>query len=304
VSAPAATHISLKSLNPAPPPPLNQYGFEYVPGLESDGAYITWYLDGKLAWRMNAAAVGADARAQISARTIPEEPMYLILNLALSSGFGYVDFDKLTFPATMSVGKSLRCPPELLTSTDAVAHALLLQTTCASISRRTRSTSAATRRTSVSLACAGLRRMLTRDCSNGRLHPETPRGLHELKPHDMGQHSRRRRLRARLAAQPPVLRRVRRRAAQVSWPRARVGHGRLARSDDEESRKRFHHVSLALWAASAPSIFPCSVYLSFESPRCDSYAPSSRNAIARAAIPSLPVVLFSTDSWRLFQHRN
>ncbi|PWN95541.1 SKN1-domain-containing protein [Tilletiopsis washingtonensis] len=82
---------------------FSTYGFEYVPGLESDGAYITWYLDGKLAWRMNAAAVGADARAQISARTIPEEPMYLILNLALSSGFGYVDFDKLTFPATMSV---------------------------------------------------------------------------------------------------------------------------------------------------------------------------------------------------------
>jgi len=160
---------------------------------------------------MNAAAVGADARAQISARTIPEEPMYLILNLALSSGFGYVDFDKLTFPATMSVGKSLRLPAcNSWFSTEAVPYALLLQTTCASISRRTRSTSAATRQTFVSLACAGLRRMRTRACSNGRLHPEVPRGLHEPEPHDVGQHARRRRLRARLAAQPPVLRRVRR----------------------------------------------------------------------------------------------
>ncbi|PWN44835.1 SKN1-domain-containing protein [Ceraceosorus guamensis] len=76
---------------------------EYKPGYESDGAFIEWKIDGHLGWRMNAAAVGPDERAGIAARNIAEEPQYIIMNLALSKGFGVIEFDQIKFPATMSV---------------------------------------------------------------------------------------------------------------------------------------------------------------------------------------------------------
>ncbi|KAK0501521.1 glycoside hydrolase family 16 protein [Armillaria luteobubalina] len=77
------------------------YGFEYKPGYESDNAYITWINNGKVAWTINAAGAGADTATEISARPVPEEP--LIPNLGMSTNFGDVDLDHLTFPAIMSV---------------------------------------------------------------------------------------------------------------------------------------------------------------------------------------------------------
>ncbi|KAK0475590.1 glycoside hydrolase family 16 protein [Armillaria luteobubalina] len=79
------------------------YGFEYKPGYESDGAYMSWINDGKVAWTLNAAGVGAQSEVEISARPIPQEPMYLIANLGMSYNFGVVDTDHLTFPAAMSI---------------------------------------------------------------------------------------------------------------------------------------------------------------------------------------------------------
>ncbi|PBK89582.1 glycoside hydrolase family 16 protein [Armillaria gallica] len=79
------------------------YGFEYKPGYESDGAYMSWINDGKVSWTLNAAGVGAQSEVEISARPIPQEPMYLIANLGISYNFGVVDTDHLTFPAAMSV---------------------------------------------------------------------------------------------------------------------------------------------------------------------------------------------------------
>jgi beta-glucanase (GH16 family) len=76
------------------------WGFEYEPG---ENGYITWWVDGIKAWSMKASAVGPDERAQISQRPIPREPMYIIANLAISSGFGWVDWDKMTFPGKMKV---------------------------------------------------------------------------------------------------------------------------------------------------------------------------------------------------------
>lgn len=69
-----------------------KYGYEFKAGREKDGAYITWINDGRISWRLNAAAVGADPRTNISAREIPKEPMYILLNLAISSGFGRIDW--------------------------------------------------------------------------------------------------------------------------------------------------------------------------------------------------------------------
>ncbi|PBK69280.1 beta-glucan synthesis-associated protein [Armillaria solidipes] len=79
------------------------YGFEYKPGYESDNAYITWINNGKVAWTINAAGVGADTATEISARPVPQEPLYIMANLGMSTNFGDVDLDHLTFPAIMSI---------------------------------------------------------------------------------------------------------------------------------------------------------------------------------------------------------
>lgn len=76
------------------------WGFEYEPG---DNGYITWWMDGVKAWTLTAAAVGPDTLAGIAQRPIPEEPMYIIMNVAISSGFGTIQWDQLQYPATMQV---------------------------------------------------------------------------------------------------------------------------------------------------------------------------------------------------------
>ncbi|KDR85358.1 hypothetical protein GALMADRAFT_218450 [Galerina marginata CBS 339.88] len=77
------------------------YGFEYRPGF--DNGYITWVSDNVPSWTLNAPGMGSDNTVNISARAVPQEPMYLIMNLGMSENFGTVDFEHLTFPATMRV---------------------------------------------------------------------------------------------------------------------------------------------------------------------------------------------------------
>ncbi|KAG2008507.1 beta-glucan synthesis-associated protein KRE6 [Coprinopsis cinerea AmutBmut pab1-1] len=77
------------------------YGFEYKPGF--DDAYITWINDNKRAWTIYSAALGPDPATEIGARPFPQEPMYIIANLGFSENFGVIEYDQLTFPATMSV---------------------------------------------------------------------------------------------------------------------------------------------------------------------------------------------------------
>ncbi|KAF7288384.1 GH16 domain-containing protein [Mycena chlorophos] len=77
------------------------YGIEYTPGYSN--AYISWINNGAVSWTLLASGVGSDANTQISARPITSEPMYLIMNLGISEGFGFVDFEHLRFPASMRV---------------------------------------------------------------------------------------------------------------------------------------------------------------------------------------------------------
>ncbi|KAF9462094.1 glycoside hydrolase family 16 protein [Collybia nuda] len=77
------------------------YGFEYKPGF--DNAYISWVSEGKLVWTLNQAGMAADPVVNISARPIPQEPMYIIANLGMSTNFGDVDIEHLTFPTKMRV---------------------------------------------------------------------------------------------------------------------------------------------------------------------------------------------------------
>jgi len=77
------------------------YGFEYRPGF--DRAYISWIANDVLAWTMYASGMAADTQVEIGPRPISQEPMYMIVNLGMSPGFGAIDFKHLVFPATMKV---------------------------------------------------------------------------------------------------------------------------------------------------------------------------------------------------------
>ncbi len=65
---------------------FSSYGFEYNPGSDPD-SYILWTRDGDPMWKLNSKALGPDAGTQIGQRPIPYEPMYILLNLGISSSF-------------------------------------------------------------------------------------------------------------------------------------------------------------------------------------------------------------------------
>ncbi|KAF8309237.1 beta-glucan synthesis-associated [Clavulina sp. PMI_390] len=75
------------------------FGIEYEPG--SDG-YITWFSNGSPTWTVYPSAFGPDSQTNISQRLVSPEPMYLIMNLGYSHGFGAIS-PNLPFPATMSI---------------------------------------------------------------------------------------------------------------------------------------------------------------------------------------------------------
>ncbi|KAJ6470524.1 beta-glucan synthesis-associated [Mycena sanguinolenta] len=76
-------------------------GFEYLPGYGD--AYISWITNNKVSWTLNVGGLGADAATEISARPVPQEPMYILANLGISHAFGFVDVDHLTFPSVMQI---------------------------------------------------------------------------------------------------------------------------------------------------------------------------------------------------------
>ncbi|KAK7052326.1 beta-glucan synthesis-associated protein [Favolaschia claudopus] len=77
------------------------YAMEYKPGF--DNAYISWWSDNKLAWTIRSEGLAKDPVAEIAARPVPQEPMYLLANLGMSSNFGFVDLEHLVFPTTLSI---------------------------------------------------------------------------------------------------------------------------------------------------------------------------------------------------------
>ncbi|KAJ7621168.1 glycoside hydrolase family 16 protein, partial [Roridomyces roridus] len=77
------------------------YGFEYKPGF--DDSYISWLNNGQVAWTLMGAGLGADTQTEIGARPVPQEPMYIMANLGMSTNFGFVDLKHLTFPTTFKL---------------------------------------------------------------------------------------------------------------------------------------------------------------------------------------------------------
>lgn len=94
------------------------YAFEYVPG-NSSSSYIQWYVGGEAVWKLEAGALGPNGNN--GQRTISEEPMALVFNLALSDSFAYLDWTALEWPSIMKLDyvriyqsgtASLTCDPD------------------------------------------------------------------------------------------------------------------------------------------------------------------------------------------------
>ncbi|CAK3988282.1 glycoside hydrolase family 16 [Lecanosticta acicola] len=104
------------------------YGFEYQPGASG---YITWYVGDEKTWKITGNAVGPNGN--IGQRVIPEEPMALIINFGMSTGFSTVNFTGLadTMPATMRIDYiriyqdsdgEMTCDPEGYPTTEYIAN--------------------------------------------------------------------------------------------------------------------------------------------------------------------------------------
>lgn len=52
---------------------------------------------------MKQPGLALDPLVEIAQRPIPQEPLYIIVNLGISEGFGFVDVEHLTFPTVMKV---------------------------------------------------------------------------------------------------------------------------------------------------------------------------------------------------------
>ncbi|PLW11627.1 hypothetical protein PCANC_05828 [Puccinia coronata f. sp. avenae] len=76
------------------------FGYEYTTGPKGS---ITWSAGDTATWSMSPSAVGPNTVTQISQRVVSEEPMYIILNLAISEAFETVDAANLPFPSRLLV---------------------------------------------------------------------------------------------------------------------------------------------------------------------------------------------------------
>ncbi len=76
------------------------YAFEYTPGAKGD---IVWYVGSDPVWRMAGEALGPNGN--INQRVVPEEPMSIIANFGMSSGFSALNLTGLAslMPATMRI---------------------------------------------------------------------------------------------------------------------------------------------------------------------------------------------------------
>ncbi|ETS60663.1 hypothetical protein PaG_04559 [Moesziomyces aphidis] len=80
------------------------FGVEYSPDWNENGdASVTWYMDGRPMWTLNGQAIGPVPELDVSQRLVPTEPMFMILNVAISESFQVPDFTQLEFPAHMYV---------------------------------------------------------------------------------------------------------------------------------------------------------------------------------------------------------
>ncbi|KAE8230113.1 hypothetical protein CF326_g4896 [Tilletia indica] len=84
-----------------------KYGFEYQPDWKQNGdSFVTWYVDGEPTWTVYGGAMDPRPDQDISRRLVSTEPMSIIMNLAMASGFQPTKFtgpQQMTFPAPFMI---------------------------------------------------------------------------------------------------------------------------------------------------------------------------------------------------------
>ncbi|KAK0528210.1 beta-glucan synthesis-associated protein [Tilletia horrida] len=82
-----------------------KYGVEYFPDWDESGqGTITWYIDGMATWTARGSTLDPAPSMDVGRRLFPVEPMSIIMNLGISSGFQQINWNPLTgvnFPAVM-----------------------------------------------------------------------------------------------------------------------------------------------------------------------------------------------------------
>ncbi|GAA6011375.1 hypothetical protein JCM10207_008318 [Rhodosporidiobolus poonsookiae] len=76
------------------------YSAEYDPGPEGR---ITWAINASQTWQLNANAFPPNDQTEIGQRNIAEEPMAIVLNLAISTKFQQPEWGKAKFPGTLRI---------------------------------------------------------------------------------------------------------------------------------------------------------------------------------------------------------
>lgn len=93
---------AIHSLNASHFESFHTYGVDWLPGA---GGYVRWYLDGRLIFEINDAALQGQANSRtqsVGDRVIPREPSYLNINIAMADTFAPID-PNLPLPARMEV---------------------------------------------------------------------------------------------------------------------------------------------------------------------------------------------------------
>ena len=106
------------------------YNFYYTPGRNGR---VTWSVADIEAWTLDARAIGPNGN--VGQRVIPTEPMALVMNFGMSTGFSNVDLPGIeaTLPATMrfdyvriyqdtSSSSSVTCDPDGYETTGYIAN--------------------------------------------------------------------------------------------------------------------------------------------------------------------------------------
>ncbi|KAL4437123.1 hypothetical protein ABPG75_004262 [Micractinium tetrahymenae] len=89
------------SLDPSFWTDYHTFGLYWQPG-----EVLKWYIDGRLVYAVDKEALREQTNSTgytVHERLIPEEPAYILFNVAMSDSFGYVDLEKLPFPSEMQI---------------------------------------------------------------------------------------------------------------------------------------------------------------------------------------------------------
>jgi beta-glucanase (GH16 family) len=101
------------------------YAFEYEPGSQGQ---VTWFVGNSSTWKFDARAMGPNGN--VGQRVVSQEPMSIVLNFGMSSGFAALNMSGLgaLMPATMRIDyiriyqnegeESVTCDPPGYMTTD------------------------------------------------------------------------------------------------------------------------------------------------------------------------------------------